>query len=220
MRQNLCGRCYECGFIKEDDHPNKLDIDEHDTQSVHFAAIDTDGEVIGSLRMILPGELPLPIDKYCKDGLEFAGKNDPNCKAIELSRFVISKRIRRRKDDDLYYGPQVANGNNPAAAAMDKAEASRRSKPMAFGLYRAMYLESKARGITHWYTLMENGLWLLLWVHGFEFDCIGPELECMGKVKPYVGDISRIEKKVAQKFPKFFEYFTKENQEAHLNGNS
>jgi len=202
--------CYECGFIKEEDYPNKLDIDEHDKQSVHFAAIDTDGEIIGTLRMILPGKLPLPIQKYCPElTIEKS--------AIELSRFVISKRIRRRKDDDLYYGPQVDNGKSDTQA--EKDEFNRRSKPMAFGLYRAMYLESKALQLTHWYTLMEKGLWLLLWVHGFEFECVGPEVECMGKVKPFKGDIANIEKRVAQKFPKFFQYFTKENEEVSLNGN-
>ena len=204
--------CYECGFIKEEDHPNKLDIDEYDQQSVHFAAIDnTDGEVTGTLRMIQPGKLPLPIQKYCPDiTIEKTG--------IELSRFVISKRIRRRRDDDLYYGPQIDTGTSEQSRA-DREEAERRSKPMAFGLYRAMYLESKALQLTHWYTLMEKGLCLLLWVHGFEFDCIGPEVDLMGKVKPYAGNIAHIEKKVAQKFPKFFQYFTKENDEVSLNGN-
>jgi len=198
--------CYECGFLKEEDHPDKLDIDEYDKQSVHFAAIDTDGEVVGTIRMILPGALPLPIVKYCSY-VDLKRSDYPNFKAAELSRFIISKQIRRRKDDDFYYGPKVVNGEVDMQKK-DEIEEMRRSKPMAFGLYKKLYAESKARGITHWCTLMEKSLWLLLWVHGFEFECVGGDVEMMGKVKPYIGEIPVIEKSVSEKFPKFFEYFT------------
>jgi N-acyl amino acid synthase of PEP-CTERM/exosortase system len=198
--------CHECGFLREEDHPNKLDIDEYDSQSVHFAAIDTDGEVVGTIRMILPGALPLPVVKYCS--FVDLGKIDyPRFKAVELSRFVISKKIRRRKDDDFYYGPKVVAGKIDLEKK-EKIEEMRRSKPMAFGLYKRLYLESKALGITHWCTLMETSLWLLLWVHGFEFECLGGEVDVMGKVKPYIGEIPIIERSVSEKFPEFFEYFT------------
>ncbi len=60
--------CYECGFLKEEDYPDRIEFDEHDEQSVHFAAIDKDdGEVIGTLRMIMPGRLSLPIEHCCPD---------------------------------------------------------------------------------------------------------------------------------------------------------
>ena len=191
--------CWECGFLKEEDYPDRRDSDEYDVQSVHFAALDSEGAVIATLRMILPGALPLPIQTHCHDI-----HLPPNDSLYgEISRLVISRRLRRRKDDHLYYGPQVTD----EVVITDHAEYLRRARPMAFGLYREMYRESKARGITHWFSLMEKGLWLLLAIHGFKFSCIGEEVDVYGPVKPYRGNVSEIEVEVRKKFPKFFSYF-------------
>lgn len=78
---------------------------------------------------------------------------------------------------------------------------------MAFGLYRAMYQESKRLGVNHWFALMEKSLWLLLKIHGFVFRPIGPEVEFYGMVLPYIADIAELEKSVYTKFPQFYAYF-------------
>ncbi len=194
--------CRECGFIKEKDYPEGKEKDQYDAQSRHFVAINFYGEVIGTLRMIFPGPLELPIQKYCPD-VHF----ENGILYTEISRFIISRRLRRRANDRLYYEPQVedkkmSSGNN---------DFLRRALPMAFGLYKKMYQESKRCGITHWYTLMEKELWLLLRIHGFKFASIGQEVDVYGPVRPYLGNVLEIEQEVQKKFPQFFHYFMEES---------
>ena len=197
--------CLECGFIKAQDYPDGIEMDEYDPQSVHFAAFDQNGEVVGTMRLILPGPCPLPIQCHCP-GLDIPGdltsSNNGGC--AEISRLVISKQLRRRRDDGMYYEPQV---DDRKVVDSIKNEFFRRAKPMAFGLYREMYHESKCRGISRWYALMEKSLWLLLRIHGFHFDCIGEQVDVYGPVNPYVGFLPVIETDLRAKFPKFYEYF-------------
>jgi N-acyl amino acid synthase of PEP-CTERM/exosortase system len=91
----------------------------------------------------------------------------------------------------------------------------RRVRPMAFGLYRAMYHETKRQKLRYWFALMERTLWMLLKIHGFAFRPIGPEVDFYGMVTPYMADICELEQSVYAKFPQFFEYFM-ENLEPEL----
>lgn len=195
--------CHECGFITEDAYPDGIETDQYDPQSVHFAAINSSGQVIGTMRMILPGTHALPIQRHCP-GVTIEPETLPGTGYTEISRLVISKQLRRRRDDGMYYEPQIEDKVVQDAA---KNEFLRRAKPMAFGLYREMYHESKRLGISRWYALMEKSLWLLLRIHGFRFDPIGEEVDVYGPVKPYLGLLPIMEQEVSKKFPKFFEYF-------------
>lgn len=192
--------CRECGFIREEDYPDQIETDKFDPQSIHFAAFNSEGDIIGTIRMILPGEHPLPIQSHCPQ-IDFSQSSGG---FVEISRLVISKRLRRRAEDERYYEPQI---EDKIIKASDDTQFMRRVKPMAFGLYREMYQESKYRGIGHWYSLMEKSLWLLLRLHGFKFDQIGEEIDVYGPVHPYLGNIARIEEEVYRKFPKFYQYF-------------
>ena len=78
---------------------------------------------------------------------------------------------------------------------------------MAFGLYRAMYQESKRTGILYWLALMEKSLWKLLSIHGLVFRPIGPEVDFLGPVRPYLAEIRQLEGGIASRFPQFLEYF-------------
>ncbi len=197
--------CKECGFIKEEDYHDQIEFDEYDAkQAVHFAALNEDGELVGTMRMILPGDLPLPIEKHCPD-VKIDKYAFEAGRAMEISRLVISKHLRRRKDDGRYYGPQV---RDKEGTGKDGNQFVRRVRPMAFGLYREVYRECKRRGITHWYALMEKGLWLLLRIHGFNFERIGDEVDVYGPVCPYLGRTEVFEKEIKEKFPDFFNYFT------------
>ena len=89
--------CEECHFISENDYPDKSETDEYDDKSLHFAALDPYG-VIGSARLILDSELPFPIEAHCKD-LNITDQSFNKRYAGEISRLVISKSYRRRKDD-------------------------------------------------------------------------------------------------------------------------
>jgi N-acyl amino acid synthase of PEP-CTERM/exosortase system len=191
--------CRECSFIKETDYPDERETDQYDAQSIHFGAFNSYGEIIGTLRMIKPAPLALPIQSYCPD---ITLQKDVS--SVEISRLIISRKLRRRANDKMYYEPEV---EDRVIRNAQNQEFIRRARPMAFGLYREMYRESKAQGIVHWYTLMEKALWLLLSLHGFKFHCIGKEVDFYGPVAPYLGDAVEIEHEVRKKYPQFFDYF-------------
>jgi N-acyl amino acid synthase of PEP-CTERM/exosortase system len=204
----------ECGFINPQDYPSGMETDEYDDQSVHFAALHPeDGEVIGTLRMILPGKLPLPIQLKCKD-VKVDHATLPQLSFSEISRLVISKKLRRRKNDAMYYEPQVEDQKGVDVSGQ---EFLRRARPMAFGIYRELYHESKRLGVTHWYSIMEKSLWLLLRLHGFRFEQIGQEIDFYGPVSPYIGKIAQIEQEVQQKFPQFYQYFVNNSDHSSFN---
>jgi N-acyl amino acid synthase of PEP-CTERM/exosortase system len=202
--------CKECNFIKESDYPAGFETDAFDEHSLHFGAFDDEERLVGGVRLILPSCAKFPIEDHCR-ALNIDYGAIPRTGCGEVSRLTISKLFRRRANDGLYYEPQAKD---------EKVEEKgmyflRRVRPMAFGLYRAMYQESKRIGISHWFALMEPALWTLLKIHGFIFKPIGPSVDFYGIVTPYIADLSELEKNVREKFPQFFAYFM-ENLEPEL----
>ena len=194
--------CNECRFIDPKDYPDGIETDGFDKHSVHFGGYDREGRLVGAVRLILPSCGKLPIEEHCP-ALEVDPVRVPPRKCAEISRLTISKLYRRRSQDGLYYEPQAED-----CSVEDKGQYFlRRVRPMAFGLYREMYHESKRQGIRYWYALMERTLRTLLKIHGFVFNPIGPEVEFYGMVTPYLADIVEMEKNVHEKFPQFFDYF-------------
>jgi N-acyl amino acid synthase of PEP-CTERM/exosortase system len=194
--------CRECHFIKESDYSDGIETDGFDKYSLHFGGFDSQGALVGTVRLILSSCAEFPIEEHCPSlNIDRDLIKRPEC--AEISRLTISKLFRRRTDDGLYYGPQVADQQVEDKGAVF----IRRVRPMAFGLYRAMYQESKRIGVRHWYALMEKSLWLLLKIHGFVFTPIGPEVDFYGMVTPYIVGLSDLEKNVHAKFPQFFAYF-------------
>ncbi|MBN1794354.1 MAG: PEP-CTERM/exosortase system-associated acyltransferase [Candidatus Omnitrophica bacterium] len=193
--------CHECNFIHEADYPQRRESDEYDKVSLHVVAMDPYG-IIGAARLILYSPLGFPLEKHCPD----ITADDALLQkehAAEISRLVISKNYRRRKDDGLYYGPHIIDRPDQKITH----PGGRRERPMAFGIYREMYQESKRKGITHWYALMEEKLWRLLHVHGFTFKPIGEAIDYYGPVVPYLAKIDELERELFKRSVSFFEYF-------------
>jgi N-acyl amino acid synthase of PEP-CTERM/exosortase system len=194
--------CEECQFIKEEEYPDDREQDKYDQYALHFV-VEDNFEVIGTMRLILDSSEGFPLEERCGNELQFDKTSVPRDKIAEISRLVISKDYRRRKDDGLYYTPEfdekslLGNSNNPF----------RRIRTMTFGMYRELYHESKRRGLTHWYALMEKSLWKLLDLNGFVFKPIGNEIDYYGMVTPYIGCIEEIERGFYEKYPQFFTKF-------------
>lgn len=194
--------CRECNFIDGGDYPLGYECDAFDEHSLHFGAYDKTGRLIGGSRLIRSSCSEFPIEEHCPK-LEVDFGKIPRNMCAEVSRLTISKLYRRRSNDGLYYGPQSVD-----ETVEDHGQTFlRRVRPMAFGLYRAMYHESKRQNIRYWFALMEKTLWLLLKIHGFVFRPIGTEVDFYGIVTPYFVDIADLEQNVHQKFPQFFEFF-------------
>ena len=191
----------ECHFLREEDYPDGRETDKFDAHSVHFAAIDDEGELAGSVRLVFDSPLGLPFEDHCKRKLGAEAAEVDRPKLAEISRLVISKSYRRRKNDGLYYEPGSED------LKMSASQFMRRLRPMAFGMYRLVYQESKRRGITHWLAAMEDSLFRLLGTHGFVFRSIGEPIEYYGAVIPYLGEISKMEKLVQVYRPDYYQYF-------------
>lgn len=194
--------CKECNFIKEEDYPDGLEKDKYDPYSIHFVAQDSYG-VIGASRLILDSEVGFALEEHCNGNLRIDRDSFSREKLAEISRLVISKSYRRRKDDGLYYSPEF----NEQWRDSEMRGLVSRIRPMAFGIYREIYQESKRKGIAYWYAVMEKSLHLLLHMHGFIFESIGEEIDYYGPVRPYLASIESVERNVHQKFSKLFQYF-------------
>ena len=198
--------CEEWGFEKPEDHPNGLEIDNFDVNSVHFAAIaKRDGQLIGTVRIILESPQGFPIHHHCSIDQELQKRvveKLPDSKRVrlgEISRLAVSKDFRRRALDNFILDPQHNDEKNIEELIKRKEERDaetgivsverRRQQDMAIvmGLYNCLSRESRELQLTHWYVVTARALYVLLKRIGFHFDPIGPEQEYHGIRRPYLG---------------------------------
>ncbi|MEW5910728.1 MAG: PEP-CTERM/exosortase system-associated acyltransferase [Thermodesulfobacteriota bacterium] len=195
----------EFGFEKPSDHPEGFETDEYDPVSIHFASWNSDGEVIGTIRMIMNSKKGFPIEHAAR--IHFNGlKPPPPERTSEISRLAVSRTYRRRQEDGIFGvesylkksegGVLPDNGNRPDHERM-------RERPMiVLGLYQAMYHEAKRRGISHLYMITEQKLFYALRHFGIYFKQIGDPVEYHGIRVPYIGIVSDMEKKLKESYPK------------------
>ena len=86
--------CQNLKWLSEEAYPAEEERDEYDrNQSIDFIAIDSMGDCIGTCRLISPGIIPLPINKYFnifpRGKLEQDYGRIQNC--VEVSRFIVPK---------------------------------------------------------------------------------------------------------------------------------
>jgi N-acyl amino acid synthase of PEP-CTERM/exosortase system len=193
--------CNECGFLSEDDFPDQTERDKFDDYSRHFLAEDLNG-LVGTVRLVKDNPNGFPMDAHCKKVIDCNISDIDKKKIVEVSRLVISKRYRRRRDDGLYYTRDYGD-----TIDFKPTDTIKRIKPMAFGLYREVYQYCKRNDITHWLALMEKTLWLLLRMHNFVFQPIGETVNVYGPVRPYINKIEDTERLVAQRSPQMLKYF-------------
>lgn len=180
----------ESKFINPDDYPDNLEFDHYDKQAQHFVALTPEGEVMGTVRLILPSRLPLPIEKHCPYIRDHQGMFNPY-RYGEISRLVISKKLRLKKNfSRLCQNQYTFEDEIPEQLFQCMA------KCVTIGLCGHVYEHSISRGISHWYALMEKPLWLLLGFYGFRFQCIGPELDYFGPVYPYIVTLIEVEQAI------------------------
>lgn len=189
----------QCGFIRQEDFPDGLETDEFDDTSIHFAALKPCGEVVGTMRLILPSNKKLPVQRHVRFFVPHK-ENSDNISCAEISRFMISKKLRRNFQSQKGISPTFNK------EAKDESSFLQEAKTIFFGLCVEAYMECNKLGITHVYSLMEKGLLALLRFYGLHFHCIGEEADVYGPVKPYVATINSIGKSLAQEFPRLASY--------------
>ena len=194
----------EFGFEKPEDHPGGLETDTYESSAVHFAALDPDDEVVGTIRLILHSDRGFPTEKAVD--IRFPGERPRPDKIAEISRLALSYRYRRRRGDGGQCGVEsylrVSEGwDLPEEGRLPNACEKRRTPDIVLGLFQIMYHESKRLGLTHWYMITEDRVHRLFNRFGFVFHPIGEPVSYHGLRTPYLGVISEMESTLIRENP-------------------
>ncbi len=197
----------EFGFERAEDHPSGLETDDYENESVHFACLNENGSVVGTIRLVLDSPKGFPID-HAVETIFIGEKPDPS-KIGEISRLTVAKDLRRRKEDGMYgvesYLKIREGGVLPDDGTIPDEMKGRKNPIIVLGLYQAMYHESKRRGITHWYMITEEKLYFALKKFGFLFHQIGEPVWYHGQRIPYLGIVEEIERELMKTSPEMLE---------------
>lgn len=172
--------CVEHAFENPREHPDGREIDRYDSHSVHSLLIHKPTRaVVGTVRLILPGDEPLPITEICHDPRLQDPAVFPPATTAEISRFAISKTFRRRAEDARGLDASLVDAETIADPT------NRRVIPhMALGLIKAVGQMSVSHGITHLCAVMDPALLRLLQRLGIRFDSLGPPISYHGMRQP------------------------------------
>lgn len=200
----------EVGFEKAEDHLDGYEIDEYDSHSIHFAALNENQEVIGTIRMILSSEKGFPIERAAK--ITFIGERPAPDKIIEISRLVVSKDHCGLKEDGFHgvksypdkTEREILANNVPIPEGYQK----RKRALIALGLYRLVYQTTKRMGITHWYVITEKKMFCAIKRVGFLFYQIGEPINYHGIRAPYLGIIKDIDQYQLSHTPDLFKFYS------------
>jgi N-acyl amino acid synthase of PEP-CTERM/exosortase system len=193
----------EFGFENKEDHPDGLETDDYENESIHFAVLNESDSVVGTIRLVLDSDKGFPIEHAVETS--FIGKKPDRSKIGEISRLAVSKDIRRRAVDGMYgvesYLTEKEGGILPDNGPIPDEMKGRKNPIIVLGLYQVMYQESRRRGITHWYMITEEKVFYALKKYGFLFHQIGDPVEYHGKRTPYLGIIEEIENTLIENNP-------------------
>lgn len=194
----------EWGFESAEDHPDGLEMDEHDLNSRHFyASSSSDTNIIGTARMIMPSDRPFPVQEHFE--LEDCFSDGDGFKVAEISRLAISKDFRRRAIDRVIFNKDKTHDEDLTyhQESLKNLENERRKceHELIRGIYLMIYRESVSLDLTHWYAVMARGLYVILARWGIHFRQIGEEKEYHGLRAPYVLSIKELEESLHKKNP-------------------
>lgn len=192
--------CAECKYLDAAKYESGLETDDFDDRSLHVAAQNNDGYVVGTVRLVFatPKDI-FPFEEHCSIFPDFIAPPKEQCG--EVSRLIVKKNFRRRPGDTLqgvtkeFQDKGTVDDIAPQQAATTINHKDRRSTSpqIMLGMYREMYRYSRMNGIRYWYAAMEKGLARMLDRMGFHFDPVGPVTDYYGPVTTYIADLHQME---------------------------
>jgi N-acyl amino acid synthase of PEP-CTERM/exosortase system len=191
--------CLERGFLRPEDYPLGLEMDEFDPISSHVGAVDAYGELAGTARLVKDTAAGFPLFHHCSIFPQ-ERHDTPNDRLVEVGRLSVSRHYRRRLADGAL---NAGSALNPRRSA-DYQGANRRKArgDVLLTIIKAVYQQSKRMGATHWLAATEPSLQPLLARHGVPFRQIGPESDYFGLVAPYRMDVEEFTHVIASgRFP-------------------
>lgn len=193
--------CVECQYLDAREYDEGLESDLFDLRSFHVAAHSLDGQLVGTVRLVLADEgETYPFEEHCTvfDNFNFP----PRAQCAEVSRLVVRKTFRRRPGDSLEgISREFQESGSPDAITPRTHDAKGKhrrtnSPQILLGMYREMYRYSRKNGIRYWFAAMEKGLVRSLDKMGFHCEPAGPEADYYGPVTTYFVDLHALEPQV------------------------
>lgn len=197
--------CLERNFEKTEEHAGGMEVDTFDRHSAHGLLIyRLTGEALGTVRIISPNngstQDNLPMINILRDCNIDLGNYLPIDRTVEVSRFAISKQLRRRLTDH-YNSP----GN---AAPRSRVERERQGNLACLSLMQFIVRQSLALGATHWAAVMEVKLLRMFASMGIHFQPIGPLVLHHGLRQPSHGSISEVLDDIKREHPDYWSVIT------------
>jgi N-acyl amino acid synthase of PEP-CTERM/exosortase system len=192
-------------FSEADQQSSGLEVDEFDSHSLHGLLFHRPtGEAMGTVRLIQPEpgneHNSLPIQHMLREnGLDLSDFLDVN-RAVEISRFAISKRLRRRPADD--------GGQAVAAPPLSREERERRGNLPCLSLIQFLLRQSVENGVLYWTAVMEEKLLRMLASMGIHFIPAGPMVSHHGLRQPSYLYIPRMLEQVWEEHPDYWNVLT------------
>jgi N-acyl amino acid synthase of PEP-CTERM/exosortase system len=172
--------CVENPFEDPLLNPGGLETDEFDSAAMHSILRHREsGEIVGTVRLLLPregkGGMGLPMRQICRHQL-MSQENRflPSAGTAEISRFAVSKMMRRRAGDGTVVGNFEVSDNDPR----------RRIPDTSLGLMQAVVAMAWKSGMTHVCAIMDPMLLRMLRRLGMIMPSIGPEVDYHGRRQP------------------------------------
>jgi N-acyl amino acid synthase of PEP-CTERM/exosortase system len=209
--------CKEKGFLDAKNYPDGREQDVYDDYSVNFAAYSKTGEIVGTVRMVIPkpGQR-FPYQDFCEPFPSVV--LPPVGKTAEISRLIITPQMREQADKSEF-------GFSSLLSRLARRGGARQQKPeytyvapavdlstsprLLLGMFRKMYRYSKENEITHWYASMERPLARMLTRMHFSFHQISAQVDYYGPVSLYLANIEELERTLEATNPTLLTWFRK-----------
>jgi N-acyl amino acid synthase of PEP-CTERM/exosortase system len=177
--------CVENPFEDPQQNPGGIETDELDSSAMHSLLRHREsGEIVGTVRLLLPREgkegMGLPIRQICRhEPMSYDSNVLPWSGTAEISRFAVSKLMRRRAEDGTVVGKFETSNRDP----------KRRIPDTSLGLIQAIVAMASKSGMTHICAVMEPTLLRMLRRLGMIMPSIGPEVDYHGRRQPCYGHL-------------------------------
>jgi N-acyl amino acid synthase of PEP-CTERM/exosortase system len=192
--------CLERGFLRPEDYPLGLEMDEFDPVSSHVGAVDAHGELAGTARLVRNTAAGFPLFRHCGIFPHEQTHDMASGRVVEVGRLSVSRHYRRRHTDGVLIPESVP----PLRRAAELHGVNRRSSrgDLLLTIIKAVYQQSKRMGATEWLAATEPSLQRVLARHGVPFRQIGPESDYFGLVAPYRMDVEEFDQAIVSgRFP-------------------
>lgn len=190
--------CLERKFLSAADYANSRETDRFDDYSIHVGAVDRQGVLAGTARLVPNGPLGLPLQYRCQLSPHYQSLLHSS-HVFEISRLSVSRAYCRRREDTFYDGPAAVSGAGPDPL---RRRGGLSTSDVFLWVLTALYRASKRLHATHWLMAVERSLHRILRGYGLPLRRVGPESDYFGPVTPYVIDLAELDTVImSHRFP-------------------